>query len=199
MSAAKFNTPEEEALIGAVQKGDRVAFEKLYCMYERLVYNTAMAKLGNVSDALDVSQDVFVKIWKSIARYRGDCRFSTWVYKIAINTSLDFLRRAKASHTEAFPSYIDGEGDEVEIEFADESVGASPERMTEKREVINNVRSAIARLSPEAREVVELRDIQGFSYDEIAEMTGLEVGTVKSRLNRARGQLRELLLEHAKK
>lgn len=199
MSAVKFNTPEEDALIAAVKNGDRVAFENLFCMYERLVYNTALAKLGNANDALDVSQDVFIKIWKSIVRYRGDCRFSTWVYKIATNTSLDFLRRAKSSHTEAFPSYIDGEGDEIEIEFADESIGASPERMVEKREIVNNVRLAIAKLSPEAREVVELRDIEGFSYEEIAEMTGLEVGTVKSRLNRARGQLRELLLEYAKK
>ena len=97
--------------------------------------------------------------------------------------------------TEQFPTHMDSDGDEIEVEFADETVVASPERMLEKRETVNAVREAIARLSPEAREVVELRDIDGFSYEEIAEMTGLEIGTVKSRLNRARGQLRAMLAE----
>ena len=193
MEMRQYNTPEENALIGAAANGDSEAFGSLYTMYERLVYNTVRLKVGNPDDALDLSQEIFVKIWRSIGRYRGDCRFSTWVYKICINACLDFLRRTKASLTESIPTYTDRDGDEVEIEFADESAASSPELMSEKREKVRLVRDAIAKLSPEAREVVELRDIQGYSYEEIAEMTGLGIGTVKSRLNRARSHLRELL------
>ncbi len=193
MDCQQFNTPEENALIAAAARGDREAFGSLYTMYEKLVYNTVRLKVSSAQDAFDLSQEVFLKIWRSIGRYRGDCRFSTWVYKICVNACLDFLRHAKISVVEAIPTYTDKDGDEVEIEFADESVNASPEGMFEKRETVRLVRDAISKLSPEAREVVELRDIEGYSYDEIAEMTGLEIGTVKSRLNRARGHLRELL------
>ena len=193
MDLQQFNTPEENKLIDAAASGDRDAFGLLYTMYEKLIYNTVRLKVGNAEDAFDLSQEVFLKIWRSIGRYRGDCRFSTWIYKICVNTCLDFLRHAKISAVEAIPTYTDKDGDEVEIEFADESVNSSPEGMLEKNETVRFVRDAILKLSPEAREVVELRDIEGYSYDEIAEMTGLEIGTVKSRINRARGHLRELL------
>ncbi len=195
MSDNKYNTPEENALIKAAQNGDQTAFGEIVRLYERLVYNSVKLKVVNADDAFDVSQEIFIKIWRSIGRYRGDCRFATWVYKICQNACLDFLRHQRATATEAMPTYIDKDGDEIEVEFADESASTSPEKMTEKREQIKLVRDAIARLSPEAREVVELRDIEGYSYEAISEMTGLEVGTVKSRLNRARLRLKELLLE----
>lgn len=195
LNLSQLNTNEENVLVDLAKAGDREAFEKLLFMYEKFVYNTVRLKLGNAEDAFDVSQEVFIKVWKNIKKYRGDCRFATWVYRISTNACLDFLRHAKATATEQFPTHIDSDGDEIEVEFADEAVIASPERMLEKKEAVNAVREAIARLSPEAREVVELRDINGFSYEEIAEITGLEIGTVKSRLNRARGQLRTLLAE----
>ena len=195
MSENKYNTPEENALIKAAQNGDQAAFGEIVRLFEKLVYNSVKLKVASADDALDLSQEIFIKIWRSIGRYRGDCRFTTWVYKICQNACLDFLRHQRASATEAMPTYTDKDGDEIELEFADESVGSSPEKMTEKREQIKLVRDAIAKLSPEAREVVELRDIEGYSYEVISEMTGLEVGTVKSRLNRARLRLKELLLE----
>lgn len=193
MEMQQYNTSEENALICAAANGDTEAFGSLYTMYEKLVYNTVRLKVNSAEDAFDLSQEVFLKIWKSIGRYRGDCRFSTWVYKICVNACLDFLRHAKISTAEQMPTYTDRDGDEIEIEFADETVDSSPEGMFEKHETVRLVRDAITKLSPEAREVVLLRDIEGYSYDEIAAMTGLEIGTVKSRLNRARGHLRELL------
>lgn len=193
MNISQFNTSEEAELIELAKHGDRDAFGRLLTLYEGFVYNNVRQKVGNADDAFDVSQEVFIKVWKNIKKYRGDCRFSTWIYKISVNACLDFLRRAKVSAAEKIPTYVDDDGDEIEVEFADESVRTSPERMLEKRETVSAVRAAIERLSPEAREVVELRDIDGFSYEEIAEMTGLEIGTVKSRLNRARTQLREML------
>lgn len=195
MRDKQFNTCEEERLIKAAQSGDSSAFGEIVKLYEKLVYNSVRLKVLSDEDALDVAQNVFIKIWRSIGSYRGDCRFSTWVYKICQNASLDFLRHQKFTETEAMPTYTDKDGDEIELEFADESVGTSPERMALRREKVMLVRDAMSKLSPDAREIIELRDMEGYSYEAIAEMKGLEVGTVKSRLNRARLQLKSLLSE----
>ncbi len=190
----QFNTPEESTLIESCKKGDREAFGELISKYERIVYGTVRLKIGKENDALDVSQEVFIKIWRHIAKYRGDCRFSTWVYKIAVNACLDFVRRSKNSVSEPMPTRVDDDGDEVTVEIADENT-PSPESQAENSEKIAAVRKAIERLNPEQREIILLRDIEGYSYDEISEMLHLEIGTVKSRISRARNNLREILLE----
>ena len=195
----KFNTPEEDRLIVAASAGDREAFGQIVSLYEKLVYNTIRLKVPGEQDAMDLSQEVFIKLWRSIGKYRGDCKFSTWIYKIAINASLDYLRKASHSATEALPTLNDDEGDEKQIEIADESAAASPERTLEKAETVRAVRDAIARLNDEQREVILLRDIEGYSYEEISEMLTLEIGTVKSRINRARAHLREMLAAFAGK
>lgn len=189
------NTEDEEsALVIAASNGDQAAFSELVRIYERLVYNTVKSKVLHSEDALDVSQEVFIKIWRSLPTWRGDCRLSTWIYKIAINTSFDFLRRTTL---ETDPLERQDES-ERPIELADPSPDSSPEENFEKNETVRSVRRAIARLPEEQREVVTLRDIDGYSYDEIAEMLSLGIGTVKSRLNRARKRLRELLEEETK-
>lgn len=180
-------------MIASCKVGDRDAFANLVERYQRFVYTTAQLKVGCDSDALDVSQEVFIKIWRNIEKYRGDCRFSTWVYKITVNASLDFLRHSKVSAFDITPLRSE-DGDEVTVEIADERA-ESPEIYAERQETVQAVREAIDMLSPEQREVINLRDIEGFSYDEISEMLGIEKGTVKSRLNRARGNLREILLK----
>ncbi len=193
MGATKFNTPEEEALIALASDGDEEAFGKIVSMYEKLIYNTVRSKVNSPEDALDLSQEVFIKIWRYIGRYRGDCRFSTWVYKICQNACLDFLRRSQHTVAERMPVFTDKDGDEAEIELPDESAMSSPERSFEKNEEIRMVRNAIDSLSPEQREVILLRDIEGYTYDEISEMLSVEIGTVKSRLNRARSNLRAII------
>ncbi len=193
MRATKFNTPEEEELIALASRGNEEAFGKIVSMYEKLIYNTVRSKVSSPEDALDLSQEVFIKVWRYIGRYRGDCRFSTWVYKICQNACLDFLRRSQHNVSERMPVFIDKDGDEAEIELPDESAMSSPESSLEKNEEIRMVRDAIDSLSPEQREVILLRDIEGYTYDEISEMLCLEIGTVKSRLNRARGNLRAII------
>lgn len=189
-----YNSPEEEELITSCQNGDKEAFSRLIIKYERFVYTTVKVKGCTGEDALDVSQEIFIKIWKNISRYRGDCRFSTWVYKISVNAALDFLRRLKNSPSEIIFTKTDDEGDEISWEVADEG-SISPESYVEKSERIKIVRESIEMLSTEQREVIILRDIEGYSYDEISEMLGIGVGTVKSRLNRARVNLREILIK----
>jgi len=195
--AQAYNSIEENALIAAATNGDKAAFGKIVTMYEKLVYNTIKLKVTNADDAMDLSQEVFIKLWKSIGKYRGDCRFSTWLYKIATNASLDFLRKSTHEQTDPMPFVVDDDGDEKQIELPDDTVAASPERSVETSETVQAVRRAIASLSSEQREVIILRDIEGYSYEEIAEMLGLGIGTVKSRINRARANLKELLAEFA--
>ena len=172
----------EEALILAAAGGDRNAFGELVRIYEKLVYNTIRVKVRSEEDALDISQEVFIKIWRALPNWRGECRFSTWIYKVSINCCYDHLRKV--------PGRID---------IADETVEASPEKSLDRNETITAVRAAIAKLSDEQREIVVLRDIDGHTYEEIAEMLDLEIGTVKSRLNRARANLREMLAVFAGK
>lgn len=193
LKASQLNTEGENRLIAAAALGDRQAFAGLVELYEKFVYNTVKLKLGGERDAEDVCQDVFVKVWKSVPLYRGDCRFTTWLYKICQNACLDHLRREQHQINDGIPVQVGKDGDECEIEIADTSRDSCPQEMLEKNEAVRAVRRAISDLSPEQREVVELRDICGYSYEEISEMLGIEIGTVKSRLNRARANLKQKL------
>ena len=179
-------------MISAASNGDGAAFGQIVTKYQALVYNTIKLKVHNSEDAMDLAQEVFIKLWKALPNWRGECRFSTWLYRICVNTSVDFLRRMPEIPPESLSGVPDEDGDRP-LEVADETISASPERLTEQHETTALVRSAIARLSDEQREVIILRDIEGYTYDEIADMLSLEIGTVKSRLNRARGILREAL------
>ena len=182
----------EAELIKAAAKGDQSAFSELVTAYERLVYNTAKSKVFSHEDAMDISQEVFIKIWRSLPNWRGECRFATWIYKVCVNASLDFLRRAP-EETESLSGRPDEDGEERPLEIADESVSASPESSLEQNETTMAVRRAIAKLPDDQRQIVVLRDIDGYTYEEIAEMLSLGLGTVKSRINRARVRLKALL------
>ena len=182
----------EAELIKAAAKGDQSAFSELVTAYERLVYNTAKSKVLSHEDAMDVSQEVFIKIWRSLPNWRGECKFATWIYKVCVNASLDFLRRAP-EETESLSGRPDEDGEERPLEIADESVSASPESSLEQNETTMAVRRAIAKLPDDQRQIVVLRDIDGYTYEEIAEMLSLGLGTVKSRINRARVRLKSLL------
>ena len=182
----------EAELIKAAANGDQSAFSELVTEYERLVYKTVKSKVLSAEDAMDISQEVFIKIWKALPNWRGECKFATWVYKVCINASLDFLRRAPEK-TESLSGRPDDDGDERPLDIADDSVQASPERRLEQSETTMAVRRAIAKLPEDQRQIVILRDIDGYSYDEIADMLSLGIGTVKSRINRARTRLKSLL------
>ena len=183
-------TKDESALIKAAARGDEAAFGEIVTTYERLVFSTIKSKVMSVEDAMDLSQEVFIKIWRALPNWRGDCKLSTWIYKVCVNTSLDFLRRSP--DVEIVSTSPDDEDDRP-FEVTDDSITASPERQAERNETTAAVRRAIASLPDDQRQVIMLRDIEGFSYDEISEMLSLGIGTVKSRINRARTRLKALL------
>lgn len=185
-------TREQEALtVQRVLDGDVNEYEKLVLEYQKNVYNLALRMTGDAEDAADMAQEAFIKAYNSLASYRGDSRFSVWLYRIVSNVCLDFLRARKRRQTVSL-SVVDDEGEETELEISDES--ASPEKLLERSMTRDAVRRGLQELTPEYRQILILRELQGMSYDEIAETLGLESGTVKSRIFRARKKLCSFLI-----
>lgn len=183
----------EDIIIKKAISGDDGAFETLVRTYESFVYNVAYQSLKSQDDAFDVSQEVFIKVYKSLGSFRGDCKFSTWIYRVAQNVVKDFLR-SKENKLKTVSVYeTDSDGEEHQLEIVDESTAADPIASFEKKERAALVREAISRLSEEQRAVIVLRDMEGYTYEEIAEMLFLDMGTVKSRINRGRNAIKKFL------
>ena len=184
----------EDIIIKKAISGDDGAFETLVRTYESFVYNVAYQSLKSQDDAFDVSQEVFIKVYKSLGSFRGDCKFSTWIYRVTQNVVKDFLR-SKGNKLKTVSVYeTDSDGEEHQLEIVDESTAADPIASFEKKERAALVREAISRLSEEQRAVIVLRDMEGYTYEEIAEMLFLDMGTVKSRINRGRNSIKKFLI-----
>lgn len=177
-----------KALLSRAASGDDTAFEALVREFERPVYAIALDMLGDREDALDASQEVFVKLWQSRAKFRGECSVATWVTKLTRNTVCDMLRKRKNHTTES----LDGD-DDAPREIPDTDTSTDPVASYERRERGDEVRRALASLPRGQSEILILRDINRHSYAEIAELLGIDEGTVKSRLHRARISLKEIL------
>lgn len=182
---------QELAVIRRVQRGDANAFEYLVAAYEKNVYNLALRMTGSPEDAEDMAQEAFLKAYGSLDSFRGDSKFSVWLYRIVSNVCLDFLRRQKKRQSFSL-SMEDDDGEESELELPD--LSRLPEEELEKKLTRDAVRRGLAQLPEDARQILLLREIQGLSYEEIGETLGLEPGTVKSRIFRARKKLCAFLL-----
>lgn len=177
---------EEAAVIKRILEGDINAFELLMTAYEKNVYNLALRMCSNPEDAADMTQEAFIKAYNSLPSFRGDSKFSVWLYRIVSNVCLDFLRKQKRRPSVSL-SLEDESGESVELQIPDES--ASPHKLLEQKLSREAVRRGLNELPPEHRQILILRELQGLSYDEISESLGLESGTVKSRIFRARKKL----------
>ena len=186
-------TREQEYLIvQQVLKGDTNAFEELVLEYEKKVYNVALRILGNSEDAADMTQEAFIKAYNSLPGFRGDSKFSVWLTRIVSNLCLDFLRSRSRRPTVSLSVEDDG-GDDVQLDVAD--VSQSPELLLERSLTRESVRRGLKALPEDYRQILLLREIQGLSYDEIADALNIEVGTVKSRIFRGRKKLCEYLIK----
>ncbi len=183
----------EAELIEQAALGSTEAFGEIIRQYERFVYNVAYQIVKSREDALDVAQDTFLKIYRSISSFRGDCRFTSWIYRIASNTAKDYLRSQSLRKTDSLYE-TDEDGDERPIAIPDSDTDLTPEGALDKKTKIEAVRSAISSLPDKYRDIVVLRDMEGRSYEEISEMLSLEIGTVKSRLNRARQAIKDYII-----
>lgn len=175
---------EERKLIERCRKNDRDAFETLILSYEKKIYNLCFYMVKNKEDAFDLTQEVAIKIYRSISKFKGDSKFSTWVYRITYNTCLDFIKRKK----DELP-YDDMIVNESNINYKMDNV-------IESKETKTIIKKCIMQLSNDYRTVIILRDISGLSYKEISDILQIEIGTVKSRINRARQALKNELIKN---
>ena len=186
-------TPEHEKhCIERVLKGDANAFEHLVHAYEKTVYNLALRTLGNREDAEDVTQEAFLKAYRSLDSFRGDSKFSVWLYRIVSNLCLDLLRSRQRKPVQSL-TVEDDDGEIGELEISDEHF--SPEKLLDRRLTRESVQRGLSALPDDARQILLLRELQGMSYEEIGQALDLEPGTVKSRIFRARKKLCAFLLQ----
>ena len=174
------------------QKGDSTAFEQLVLTHQNQIYRLCFRMVGNAEDAADMVQEAFLKAWRNLDRFQGDAAFSTWLYRLASNCCLDFLRSQKRRPTVSMTSE-DEEGEEQTVEVADNS--ATPEETLLQKEEQREIAQAMASLDEEQRQILTLRVVNDLSYTEIAELLTIKEGTVKSRIARARENLRKKLLQ----
>ena len=179
----------EKELVRAAQRGDDSAFEELVRTYEKRVYHLALRMCGNVDDAYEVAQEAFLSAWKGMRFFRGDSSFSTWLYRLTSNAAIDFLRRQRRQGGSDGVSLDD---EDTFLEVADPA--PSPHQQAERLELRDALAPGLSALSPEHRQVLLLRELQGLTYEEIAAALELDLGTVKSRIARAREKLRKYLV-----
>lgn len=191
---------EVAALVARAKRGDRQAFDRLVALHTAQVYNLSLRITGSREDAEDCVQEAFVRAFRRLHSFRGEAAFSTWLYRVALNVAADTARK-RARAPLAASALAAGDPDEpapdlAEIEARAEVAVPGPEKLLEAQARRQAVLQAVRRLPEHHRTVVVLYDLQGLSYQEIARITGTRVGTIKSRLNRARLALKELLLPH---
>lgn len=179
---------QDDALIRRAAQKDEQAFEQLMLLHQKAVYNICYRMAGNAEDALDLSQEVFLKLWRTLEQYQFDAAFSTWLYRMTQNACIDFLRRQKRQqHASLTVSDDEAAGKELSV--------PDPAPLPEDRVIFNEkqeaIRTAMNALPSDFREILELRVVRNLPYEQIAQIMGLPVGTVKSRLARARLQLKK--------
>lgn len=179
------NLDVDSSLIKKAASGDMDSFETIVTTFEGMIYNICYRYFNNDEDAKDLTQEIFIKIYRNLNHFNFTCKFSTWVYRIAANACIDQLRKKQAR-----PQTV--EMDERLIQVGDSAQGPAEALIT--KDSLKNLGSAISKLPEDYRLMIVLRELQGLSYQEITEITGEKSGTVKSRLSRARQCLRQILV-----
>ena len=184
---------QDDSLIRRAAAQDAAAFEQLMLLHQKPVYNICYRMAGNAEDALDLSQEVFLKAYRNIGNFDERSQFSTWIYRITANTCIDEMRKRKGRQSFSLEEELEGEEGSMQRQVAD--AGETPEESMLREEQKSEVLQALESLSPEHKVAVILRDIKGLSYEEIAEILELTLGTVKSRISRGRNQLKQEILK----
>ena len=185
-------TQTEGELVSRARAGDAAAFEQLMLASQDRVYTLCLRMTGNREDALDLAQEAFLNAWRGLPSFQGNSSFSTWVYRLASNACIDFLRKRKRRQEHESAASLDDEEAPLP-EPADP--GATPEEALERAELRRAVERGLQALPEHHRQVLVMRELSGLSYQEIGETLGLDLGTVKSRIARARLALKNFLTE----
>lgn len=184
----------EEELIVKAQQGDEDAFAQLLDIHQGKVYGLTLRLTGSPEDAMELTQEAFFNAWRGLPSFKRDSKFSTWLYRLATNVTIDFLRKEKRRRSLPLsPLSMDEDDDQRILDIPDHRF--TPQSEAERRELQEAVHRGLEKLSDEHRQVLVLRELNGLSYGEIAQVLQIEEGTVKSRISRARLALRKILLE----
>ena len=198
LEAAGGLSAEEALFVLRLRANSDVAYDELVRTYHAPLYHVACRMLADPGEAADVTQDIFVKVFRNIQRFRGQSSLKTWIFRIAFSQILNRLRWSRRRQRQYTVSLDDAGKNRAQectpIQVPDQ--GPTPEVMLERKERKEAIQQALLRLSKEHRSIVVLRDIQGFSYCEISEILGVSMGTVKSRLARARRELKKCLIRY---
>lgn len=186
----------ERNLIEKAKQGDVVAFETLMLSYEKHIYNICLKMLGDEQEAFDGAQEVCVKLWRQLKTFEGNSKFSTWMYRIATNQCLDLIRKRKSrleGEVSLYQPSKDSENEWVLDEAPKHDVMSEHVDQLALKDIMEQ---ALKEVKEEYKQILILRDVEGYSYDEIAETLQMNKGTVKSRLSRARLAMKEILMQN---
>ncbi|MDA8161488.1 MAG: sigma-70 family RNA polymerase sigma factor [Desulfobacteraceae bacterium] len=178
---------DDAQLIDRFKKGETPVFERLVIKYQDRIYNLCRHMLGNAHDAEDAAQDTFIKAYRGLHGFKPEASFYTWLYRIAVNTCLDYKKRPFLRSV----LKIHNEPDEPAPEPASDE--SSPEKLYESKQLMLTLHKALGMLPLKLQAAILLREVEGLSYSEMAEMLGISVGTVKSRISRGREELKKLM------
>ncbi|MFQ5822683.1 MAG: RNA polymerase sigma factor [bacterium] len=184
--------PSQNALLTACQKGDQDAFKKLFEQYHKRVLHLAFRLCSNIQDAQDITQDVFLKVYKEISNFQAGSNFFTWLYRITVNLYLDKSRKRKRREKYQAKAYFDSSKDVLSKTVLEQRSNALNQQILQE-ELQHLLQLALNQIKPKLRTVIVLRDIEGLSYGEVAQIVGCSEGTISSRLNRGRKKLKHIL------
>ncbi len=181
---------DDQRLIRESREGNTAAFGALVSRYQDRLFNTVLRLANNAEDARDVVQEAFIHAYQSLHSFKGDSLFFTWLYRIAVNTAISLKRKQKPT----LRLYAGGD-EQAGFEPADPSESVRPGHAVEMAEEERIVHEGLAKLSPEHRAVLVMKDMEGMKYEDMADILGVPIGTIRSRLHRARLELRDILLQ----
>ena len=189
---------DDLTLVKRAQTGDQRAFRQLVERYQRKVYAVALGMVKDRQEALDVSQEAFVKVFKYLQHFKGDSSFYTWLYRITTNLCIDSMRRRAASggDAEAFDESIQSEYAEASVGILGSRLGTNPQKSALRRELAEKIEEALAQVPEKHRAILLLRELEGMSYEDLARTLKIPKGTVMSRLFHARAKVQKILSEY---
>ncbi|MFE8602879.1 RNA polymerase sigma factor [Archangium violaceum] len=189
---------DDLTLVKRVRGGDQRAFKLLVERYQRKVYAVALGMLKDKEEAMDVSQEAFVKVYKYLDHFKGDSSFYTWLYRITVNICIDVMRRKGASggETEEFDESVVNDLSEARIGALGSRLGTNPQKSALRRELAEKIQEALAAVPEKHRAILLLREIEGMSYEDLSRTLDIPKGTVMSRLFHARTKVQKILSEY---
>lgn len=186
----KMNGINDQTIVERVLKGDVEAYSMLVDKYQDRIYSAVVNYVANREDAIDITQETFVKAYSKLNTFNAGSAFYTWIYRIAVNAAIDFIRKRKSRQAD---SLDDDKYTQAGFEPVSKDMSTDPERVVVKSEQAHMLRKAISQLSDKLRSALVLHDVEGLSQEEVAQILKVPVGTVKSRVSRARIELRYIL------